>query len=138
MLHRINATKSDLLDKILQNPSNQAWKPKTEQLMKDINYQISSDEETRNPIKKKVKQTINSFFQTNITKSGAQKSKVQHLLNGKPNWKPGERPLYMSKMNRNDTSTIFKARTRMLQIKNNYKTKYKDILCRGCKADSET
>ena len=41
-------------------------------------------------------------------------------------------------MNRNDTSTIFKAQTRMLPIKNNYKTKYKDLICRGCKAESET
>ena len=26
----------------------------------------------------------------------------------------------------------------MLPIKNNYRTKYKDLICRGCKADSET
>ena len=26
----------------------------------------------------------------------------------------------------------------MLPIKNNYKSKYKDLICRGCKADSET
>ena len=26
----------------------------------------------------------------------------------------------------------------MLQIKNNYQTKYNDIICRGCKAENET
>ena len=41
-------------------------------------------------------------------------------------------------MNRNDTSIIFKAQTRMLPIKNNYKTKYNDLICRVCKANSET
>ena len=53
MLHRINATKSVLLDKTLQNPNKQAWKPKTEQLMKDMNLQTSTDEESKNTIKKR-------------------------------------------------------------------------------------
>jgi hypothetical protein len=106
--------------------------------MENINYQTPSNEETKNITKKKLKQAINATFHTNITKASENKSKVQHLLNGRTNWNPGERPTYMSNMNRNETSILFKAQTRMLPIKNNYRTKYKDLVCRGCKAENET
>jgi hypothetical protein len=55
MLHRRNKTKSNLLDKILQNPNKQAWKPKTEQLMKDIDYRTSENEGSKTIIKEKIK-----------------------------------------------------------------------------------
>ena len=35
-------------------------------------------------------------------------------------------------MTRMEASTIFKARTRMLVVKNNFRGKYKDIKCRKC------
>ena len=38
----------------------------------------------------------------------------------------------MQKLNRYQVSTIFKARTRMLDVKNNFRGKYKDNICRGC------
>jgi hypothetical protein len=44
----------------------------------------------------------------------------------------------MSNMNRKETSILFKAQTRMLPIKNNCRTKYKDLIRRGCKAENET
>jgi hypothetical protein len=84
--------------------------------MEGINYQTPSNEETNNITKKKLKQAINATFHTNITKASENKSKVQHLLSGRTNGNPGERPTYMSNMNRNETSILFKARTRMLPI----------------------
>ena len=49
-----------------------------------------------------------------------------------------ERPAYMNKLNRKEASAIFKARTRMLDIKNNFRNKYHSLECRGCKATIET
>jgi len=138
MLHRLDKTKSNLLDKILQNPNDQAWKPKTEQLMKDIQYRMPEHEESQTTTKEKIKQAIKKTFRTNIIKDGEGKSKIQHLLNGKEHWIIGERPTYMTKMSRDETSLIFKARSRMLPVKNNYKSKYRDLKCRGCKAETET
>ena len=43
----------------------------------------------------------------------------------------------MNKLNRMEASTIFKARTRMIEVKNNYKNKYKDKKCRLCKNQEE-
>ena len=46
---------------------------------------------------------------------------------------------YMLKLNRFDLSTIFKAKARMLDVKANFKNKYKDDLkCRICKIEEET
>jgi len=44
----------------------------------------------------------------------------------------------MNKLNRLEVSTIFKARTRMLDIKNNFRNKYPDLVCRGCGKHDET
>ena len=41
-------------------------------------------------------------------------------------------------MNRYDASTIFKARTRMLDVKNNYRNKHANNLCRACKEEIES
>jgi hypothetical protein len=54
MLHRLNQTKNNLIDKTLKKTSTQAWKPKTEKLIENINYHPPNNEETKN-IKKKAK-----------------------------------------------------------------------------------
>ena len=54
------------------------------------------------------------------------KSKVIYLKEEVGNWKPGKRRKYMKKWDRNDCSTIFKARTRMQEVKNNDRKMYSD------------
>ncbi len=49
------------------------------------------------------------------------KVKIQYLLEGKPEWKPGKRPEYMNKLTRNHVSIFCEARTRMINVKENYK-----------------
>ncbi len=44
----------------------------------------------------------------------------------------------MEQMTRNQASTVFQARTRMLDVKNNFRNKYKDVICRFCAIDIET
>ncbi len=53
-------------------------------------------------------------------------------------WKPIDRAHYMSKLTRNQVSILFKARTRMLDVKNNFRNKYRDEVCRGCGTTTET
>ena len=52
---------------------------------------------------------------------------------GKGNWKIGKRAKYMNELNRNQASTIFKTRTRMLKVKGNYKNGFTNQECRLCK-----
>ena len=73
-----------------------------------------------------------------MTNCKSDKSKVRHLLEGRPEWKTGVRPKYMEDLSREKASTIFKARTRMIDIKNNFRNKYNDLTCRACGETTET
>ena len=44
----------------------------------------------------------------------------------------------MMEMTRKQVSTIFKAKTRMLDVKNNFRNKYANLTCRACKVSNET
>ena len=59
-------------------------------------------------------------------------------MEGKQEWVAGKRAAYISKLTRNQASTIFKARTRMTKVKGNYKNGHKDLLCRLCGKGEET
>ena len=102
--------------------------------------QIGPEYLTRKPhtVKKEVKKASLEYFKTKIEDDAGEKSKVQHLLQGKSEWKPNTRAEYCRNLSRLDCSTIFKARTRMLDVKNNYRNKYNDLTCRACKNEPET
>ena len=67
-----------------------------------------------------------------------ERSKWKFYLEGKNEWKPKVAAEYMKKLTRKQASTIFKARTRMLKVKCNYKNGYTDLTCRACKDEPET
>ena len=66
------------------------------------------------------------------------RSKLTHFLEGKRGWVPEEPAKYMNKLTRKQASTIFKTRTRMIKVKNNYRNGYTDLTCRACKSTTET
>ena len=92
-------------------------------------------------VKKKVGQKMNSMFKNKIDGEGQDKSKVKHLFEGIREWTPPPpqvRQPYMDQLTRTQLSHIFKARTRMLDIKNNFRGKYENLTCRACKNAPET
>ncbi len=93
---------------------------------------------TRNKTKKIILEKIKPGFKTKIDHDGKEKSKVQYILKGMKEWKPIDRVQYMSKLTRKQVSILFKARTRMLDVKNNFRNKYRDEFCRGCGTIPET
>ena len=76
-------------------------------------------------------------FANTINKKAEGKTNIQYLLNN-TTWKPGTRKTYMNKLSRMEASTIFKTRTRMLDVKNKYRGKYNDVICRKCGEPNET
>ena len=63
---------------------------------------------------------------------------MEHFMEGKGEWKVEETAEYMNKLTRKQASTIFRARTRMMKVKGNYKNGYPDLKCRACKNSNET
>ena len=73
-----------------------------------------------------------------MEKESNEKSKIQHQLEGLAGWEPPKRARYMKKLTRQQANTIFKARTRMLPVKNNYRNIYRNHTCRACGEPVET
>ena len=63
---------------------------------------------------------------------------MTYFFSNKQEWQPGTRPKYMNELTRKQTSLIFKARSRMLKVKGNYKNGYPDLKCRMCMREEET
>ena len=96
-------------------------------------------EGTRGKTKNNINNKIKGKFIENIEVAGRNKSKVQFLLEGKrEGWTPGKPAEYMYNLTRKQASLIFKARTRMLNVKNNFRNKVDIITCRMCNTEPET
>ena len=83
--------------------------------------------------RKNINKKITAAFKRITERNGENKSKINYLLEGTEGWTPGQPKSYMLRLGRTQASTIFKARTRMLHVKNNYKNTYKNLACRACK-----
>ena len=77
-------------------------------------------------------------FKTQIEESAQGKSKMEYFLEYRGDWQPGKRAKYMNELTRKQTSLIFKARTRMLKVKGNYKNGHPNQTCRMCKSGDES
>ena len=138
MESRIKKGINQTMKEILNIRAKGSWADDNEKLKKELNIEdedlIQSNYKTKNIIKEK----MNAKFKDMITESAENKSKMKYYFEGKQSWKPQKRSRYMDKLTRNQASVIFKARTRMLTAKSNYKNGYKDLTCRLCKKYEET
>ena len=90
-------------------------------------------------VKNRITNRVKDWFKAKIEKESNEKSNVQHLLEGLSRWGPPKRARYMNKLTRQQAaSTIFKARTRMLPVKNNYRNKHRNHTWRACGVPMET
>ena len=138
MEHRLKQGTSERLKKIFANSQESTWTTETHRLRNTLGIPDEDLVGEKPTVKYKVNKAVNKWFKEKMENGGREKSKVQHLLEGRGEWTPRRRPTYMNKLTRSQTSTIFKARTRMLPTKNNYRNMYKNNTCRACEAEIET
>ena len=138
MLCRLETTNSNMLTSILEIENPKTWKNSTIKIMQElgINPNITTNKKTQQ--QKEIHPALDKNYTERMKQNKEKKSKVKFLLTNIKDRKIGNRPLYMEKLNRYQVSTIFKARTRMLDVKNNFRGKYKDNICRGCGTTEET
>ena len=141
MYHRLLTTENETLEAMMKNPTEKSWAEKTRKLI--YNY---TDEPIHTMRKGMAKQHIKKKIQQKMTEEmenmSNTKSKVKYytegniLTNGTK--RNNKRPKYMEVLTRNEVSMIFRARTRMIHAKANYKNMHKETKCRGCGAENET
>ena len=138
MDHRLSNSTNSRLQKLAQTEENNLWKKLTNQA-KDLLEVTPEDTQGKKPcVKTKIKIKTARYFKNKIEENGRDKSKIKFLLEGRVDWEPLKRQKYLAELNRINASTIFLARTRMIDVKNNFRNKYPDTTCRACGKETET
>ncbi len=138
MKNRLNKTATELLDNVIESDLKKGWKNRTQNLLHALNIKEDDFKLKKGAFKRHVKQKVSLAFKEKLESKSKNKSKVLHLKDRCSEWTTGKRRNYMNDLTRNQASTIFQARTRMLKVKENYKKKYgNDLRCRACGQETE-
>ena len=133
-LEKVKNSQSTIAKTIRENQDPKGWwncnnKTKMEMIGDTTNL-------TKGKTKKEIKKRLYEKMMENI-QMGTNKTKTKYYMDNKKEPKPGKRAEYINKCTRMEASTIFKARTRMLRVKCNYKKMYQDTICRICHKEEE-
>ena len=136
---RIRNGDNQLMKQILQAQHQDSWIQQNKAIKEKLNITEDDIQLSKNEIKTLTKHKMKQAFRQRIFESAQAKSKTQNYFENKTEpWEPGKRAVYMNKLTRNQASTIFKARTRMLKVKSNFKNGNTNLQCRVCKKTEET
>ena len=111
---------------------------KTKEVMEKYGIQDHELYGTKPTIQNAILVGIHIKFRANMIKSMEERSKLKYFLDGKIEWKPETPAKYIETLTRKQASLIFKARTRMIKAKGNYKNGFRNQNCRACKNALET
>ena len=115
-----------------------SWAEQNRKIKEKLKITETDVTSTKYHLKNNLQYKAKESMKEQINKTAENKSKMQYFFDGKSNWKIGDRAQYMSKLTRNQASTIFRARTRMLKVKANYKNGHTDLKCRMCGNQQKT
>ena len=107
---------NNLLGEITNQDTPRGWKEYLEETKIKYDTENTNEDEANNT---SPNEKILKACKTRIEKGGENKSKINYLLEGHQGWILGQPKSYMLQLGRIQASTIFKARTRMLHVKNN-------------------
>ena len=139
MEHRIKEGQNNLMKQLILTEHKGSWNKETEKIKNDLQVTAQDLLGKKYTVKQNIKEKATKHMIEKMLEEGQNKSKVQFLLENKKNtWNPGTRPEYMNKLTRTQTSTLFKCRTRMLEVKENFKNMFTDNTCRMCGITTET
>ena len=126
------------MKQVLKLNSKDCWIEENKKLKQEIGIKDEDIINTKYHLKNTLQNKIKTNFEKVLRNNADNKSKMIYYMEGKQTWKAGNRAKYLSKLTRNQVSTIFKARTRMLKVKSNYKNGNKNLNCRLCGTSEET
>ena len=135
---RIRNGNNQTMKEILKLQHEGSWATENKKLRQNLGISEENIKESKYALKLLTQERVNDHFKTELEKNAQDKSKMKYFQEGKSNWKVRNRANYMNKLTRNQASTIFKTRTRMLKVKSNYKNGNKDLTCRMCGKHEET
>ena len=127
---KVKKSDNETMKAIIHSDLKNGWAECTKAIKEETGTEAIDWRKSKYTIKEKVKDKMKIYFKERLEKSAKEKSKVKTLLSKGEAWTPYKTRDYMSKLNRTQASLIFKARTRMLNIK--------DSMRGGCKETMTT
>ena len=128
-LRCLKASNNTIIRAILQADSK--WKKEIEEKRRQLQIE---DTHKQGIIKRKIKMN----FEKALKIQGENKSKTKYYTENSTSQTLWKRKKYMTKGTRHTAQNIFMARTRMIEVKHNYKAKYMNLNCRFCAEEPET
>ena len=135
---RIKKGKNELMKKITNLERESSWAYENRKLKQLLNITEENLLGSNYSLKKELGNNMRKQFKWKLHENSKNKSKMEYYLEGKQKWEVEQRANYLNELTRNHSSTIFKARTRMLKVKSNYKNGNPDLKCRACGNYEET
>ena len=136
MYYRINKTPNEMTKYLFQEDRPTIWLQDIKKVATKNGINLNELLQMKmNKAKRKIRKTLQAQFRKEIRANQRNKTKIAYLIDG---YNEEEKPTYTNKLNREETSILFKARTRMTEFKGNYKNKHNDMTCRLCGEADET
>ena len=137
-LEKIRNKENSILQALQKAQGTKGWWKKTEETKQEMVDDTWDDQEEIFKKKRRINEATKAKMLERTSIEGVKKTKTRFYLENKKNMEIGKCALYMEKCTRIEASTIIAARTRMIDVKGNYKNKYKETKCRWCKIVDET
>jgi hypothetical protein len=111
---KLRKKRNDLLKEALKMGNPKEWMRTTEEIINEIKTGTRNHKDGINRIQRQ-------RFHDKMKEEASKKSKGKHYLQSQEEKGPGRRKKYMEKGSRFTTSNIIMARSRMIEVKMNYK-----------------
>ena len=135
---RIKQGTNQTMKEIVNLTHKGCWAEQNKEIKEKMEVTEELTNESKYTIRKTLQQKARKMLKEKLEETAKDKSKMAYYYEGKNNWNTGNRSEYMKQLSRNQASIIFKARTRMLKIKGNYKNGNESLKCSICKDKEET
>ena len=136
---RIRNGNNENMKQILESKIKESWIEQNDKIKQQLGIKTEDMKKKRTIIKSIARNNSYENFKKTIEETAQTKSKMKYYMeNLQRDWQPRKRPEYIEQLTRNQVSTIFKARTRMLKTKANYKNGNSSLICRLCRKEEET
>ena len=117
--HRIRKSDNKTMNAIMDSNLKNGWADKHRTLKDETGTTNIDNNQSMDRIKNEVKKRIQKHTRKNTNETAMTKSKTKEMIEKLQPWEPMKPREYMTKLTRNQASAIFRARTRMLNIKDN-------------------
>ncbi len=134
----INQQNQSELIKAVINDQNNPWMKQLRKTIETTDVNMEYLKARKAPAKKYIDKKMTQYQVQKIYTAAESKSKVRDYICHRSRDIMLKRPRYMNHLTRNQCSSIFAIRARMIKTKGNYKNKYDNLKCRWCESLRES